>query len=95
MSEQSSDVAEWLKKADPFYLNICEWFYNSLIQLDMVKKNTKWESKSWYDGFKRLLTIDGVDYFLTWHMLAHSEKGVACDYPQIIQHSLNHNFGDM
>ena len=62
LSEQSSDVPEWLKKADPFYLNICEWFYNSLIQLDIVKKNTKWESKSWYDGFKRLLTIDGVDY---------------------------------
>jgi len=40
-------------------------------------------------------TIDGVDYFLTWHMLAHSEKGIACDYPQIIQHSLNHNFKEL
>lgn len=62
LSEQSSDVADWLKEADPFYLNICEWFYNSLIQLDLVKKNTRWKSKSWYDGFKRLLTIDGVNY---------------------------------
>lgn len=40
-------------------------------------------------------TIDGVDYFLTWHTLADSEQGVICDYPQIIQHSLKHNFGDL
>ena len=36
--------------------------------------------------------IDGMDYFLTWHTSAMSEQGIACDYPQIIQHSLNHNF---
>jgi len=40
-------------------------------------------------------TIDGQDYFLTWHMLAQSEKGVTCDYPEIIQHSLKHNFGEL
>ncbi|MFB5620307.1 MAG: hypothetical protein ACE5RC_04160 [Nitrosopumilus sp.] len=40
-------------------------------------------------------TIDGVDYFLTWHMLASSEQGVSCDYPQIIQHSLKHNFREL
>jgi len=40
-------------------------------------------------------TIDGVDYFLTWHMLAQSEKGITCDYPEIIQHSLKHNFGEL
>lgn len=40
-------------------------------------------------------TIDDQDYFLTWHMLAHSEKGVTCDYPEIIQHSLKHNFGEL
>jgi len=39
--------------------------------------------------------IDGVDYFLTWHMLASSDQGVTCDYPQIIQHSLKHNFRDL
>ena len=40
-------------------------------------------------------TIDGQDYFLTWHMLAQSGKGVTCDYPEIIQHSLKHNFGGL
>jgi hypothetical protein len=40
-------------------------------------------------------TIDGNDYFLTWHMLASSEQGVTCDYPQIIQHSLKHNFKEL
>jgi hypothetical protein len=40
-------------------------------------------------------TIDGQDYFLTWHMLAQSEKGITCDYPEIIQHSLKHNFGEL
>lgn len=38
-------------------------------------------------------TIDGVDYFVTWHTLVSSEKGIACDYPQIIKVSLNHDFG--
>jgi len=40
-------------------------------------------------------TIDDQDYFLTWHMLAQSEKGIACHYPQIIQHSLKHNFEEL
>ena len=40
-------------------------------------------------------TIDGVYYFLTWHMLASSEQGITCDYPEIIQHSLNRNFGEL
>ena len=40
-------------------------------------------------------TIDEIDYFLTWHMVAESEKGVTCDYPEIIQHSLKHNFGEL
>ena len=40
-------------------------------------------------------TIDDQDYFLTWHMPAQSKKGIACDYPQIIQHSLKHNFEEL
>ena len=40
-------------------------------------------------------TIDGVDYFLTWHTLADSEQGISCNYPQIIQHSLKHNFREL
>ncbi len=40
-------------------------------------------------------TIDGVDYFLTWHMLASSEQKVTCDYPKVIQHSLKHNFREL
>ena len=38
-------------------------------------------------------TIDGVDYFLTWHTTATSDKGIRCDYPQIIEASLKHDFG--
>ena len=37
--------------------------------------------------------IDDVDYFMTWHTTADSESGVACDYPQIIQNSIGHDFG--
>ena len=40
-----------------------------------------------------LETIDGVDYFVTWHTGADLENPITCDYPQIIQHSLNHKFG--
>ena len=39
--------------------------------------------------------INGTDYFLTWHTAADSETGIPCDYPQIIQHSLNHKFPDL
>jgi len=42
-----------------------------------------------------ITTIDGVDYFMTWHLNANSEDGIACDYPQIIQNSLKHNFGEL
>ena len=37
--------------------------------------------------------IDGADYFVTWHTLITSEEGFNCDYPQIIQASLKHDFG--
>ena len=40
-------------------------------------------------------TINGIDYFLTWHTPANSKQGVSCDYPQIIQHSLKHNFREL
>ena len=40
-------------------------------------------------------TIDGVDYFVTWHTPAHSEKAIECKYPEIIQYSLKHHFGDL
>jgi len=40
-------------------------------------------------------TIDGIDYFLTWHTGADLENPITCDYPQIIQHSLEHNFREL
>ena len=43
-----------------------------------------------YLGIK---TVEGKDYFVTWHTSADSATGVACEYPQLIQHSLGHNFG--
>lgn len=42
-----------------------------------------------YLGIKK---INEIDYFLTWHTSGDSEQGVVCNYPQIIQHSLNYNF---
>ena len=40
-------------------------------------------------------TIDGVDYFLTWHAVIEPEDRFQCKYPQIIQHILNHNFREL
>ena len=45
-----------------------------------------------YLGISR---IDGVDYFMTWHTPAHFEKGIRCNYPEIMQYSLEYNFGDL
>jgi len=45
-----------------------------------------------YLGIK---TIDDQDYFLTWHTSGDSEQGVECDYPQLIQHSLDYNFREL
>lgn len=42
-----------------------------------------------------VVTIDNVDYFQTWHTQANSDKGVPCKYPQIIQHSIKHNFWEL
>lgn len=40
-------------------------------------------------------TIDAIDYFLTWYTVIEPENRFECKYPQIIQHSLNHNFIDL
>ena len=55
-----------------------------------------------YDGtivtvvqYLGITTIDNVDYFMTWHLNAHSEAGIACDYPQIIQNSFDNDFGNI
>ncbi len=55
---------------------------------------------NYYDGtsvtivqYLGITTIDYVEYFLTWHTIAESESGITCDYPQIIQHSIGHDFG--
>jgi len=40
-------------------------------------------------------TIDGIDYFLTWHTSGDLKNPITCDYPQIIQHSLKHNFREL
>ena len=38
-------------------------------------------------------TIEGGDYFVTWHTVITLEDGLPCKYPEIIQHSLKHDFG--
>lgn len=55
-----------------------------------------------YDGtsvtvvqYLGVVTLEDKDYFATWHTPASSDVGVACNYPEIIQHSLKHNFGEM
>ena len=40
-------------------------------------------------------TIDGTDYFVTWHTVITSPDGFECKYPELIQYSLNHKFRDM
>ena len=54
------NTMSWIDEADATYLSICENFYKRLVELDRVKKNTEWKSKSWYDAFRLLLTTDGV-----------------------------------
>lgn len=38
-------------------------------------------------------TIDDVDFFVTWHTSADLRTPIACEYPEIIQHSLSHDLG--
>ena len=40
-------------------------------------------------------TMDDVEYFMTWHTVIEPEDRFSCKYPQIIQHSLNHDFGEL
>ena len=40
-----------------------------------------------------ITTIDDIEYFMTWHTLISSDRGISCDYPQIIKTSLRHDFG--
>lgn len=40
-------------------------------------------------------TINGTEYFVTWHTNANSKQGIKCNYPQIIKHSFEHNFRDL
>ncbi len=42
-----------------------------------------------------ITTIDDIDYFLTWHTVITSEDKFQCKYPELIQHSLNHNFKEL
>ena len=37
-------------------------------------------------------TINDIDYFLTWHTVITYDEGLPCNYPEIIQHSLDHEF---
>lgn len=42
-----------------------------------------------------VIAVDNIDYFATWHTPASSVVGIPCKYPEIIKHSLNHNFGEL
>lgn len=54
---------------------------------------------NYYDGtsvtvvqYLGVVTINDVDYFATWHTPASLDVGMKCKYPELIEHSLNHNF---
>ncbi len=40
-----------------------------------------------------VVTVEGADYVVTWHVHAESERGIPCKYPEIIKHSFGHDFG--
>ncbi len=40
-------------------------------------------------------TIDGIDYFVTWHTVILPEDAFLCKYPQLIQYSLKHDFKEL
>ena len=40
-----------------------------------------------------VVTVEGTKYVATWHVHAESERGIPCDYPEIIRHSFGHDFG--
>jgi len=40
-------------------------------------------------------TIEGLDYFVTWHTVIVPEERFTCKYPELIQYSLKHDFGDL
>jgi hypothetical protein len=41
------------------------------------------------------IILDCTDYFAAWHTSVYSDTKVKYMYPEIIKHSLNHDFGDM
>ena len=42
-----------------------------------------------------ITTIEDRDYFMTWHTIGSSEHGIRCDYPEIMEYSLQFNFEDL
>ena len=40
-------------------------------------------------------TIDGVEYFMTWHTLGDTKNGIYCKYPDIIKFSFKRHFGEL
>ena len=45
--------------------------------------------------FLGVTTINDVQYYLTWHTVIEFEQPIPCKYPQIIQHSLQTEFGEL
>jgi len=42
-----------------------------------------------------IATINDIDYFVTWHTVITFKQGFSCNYPQIIQYSLKHDFKEL
>ena len=40
-------------------------------------------------------SIDGIDYFVTWHTVITTPDGFECRYPELIKQSLKHNFEEL
>jgi len=57
-----SDSTCWLDDANELYLDACERFYESLLRRGKIKKSQNWKTKSWYDGFRLMVEVDGLDW---------------------------------
>ena len=77
--DKDKDNSKKKKSKNPIpskYLNFCKWYYDILLENNLTKSNTKWDSKSWLDSIRLLETADGID----WDTI----KNVAVTYSKII-----------
>ncbi len=58
----NNNTIEAFSMPDDKYAKACKWFYDELLKLNKVKKNTNWKTKAWYDSFRLLEQSDEIDW---------------------------------